>query len=143
MWSHPRARKRQKHGNVFAQYQVKYMVSDLKRKNEEAKEKKRFLSPASSAPTAHFLSNFFFLFKMRRKRKHKQGNSGDKGRFLSAGALMWIKPGFGKVKWALAIKSRQAKRQEPLSLELKAKAGGSEGYRGGGGGGLEDFGVCM
>lgn len=60
---------------------------------------------------------------------------------------MWIKPGFGKVKWALAIKSRQAKRQEPLSLELKAKAGGNEGYRGGVGGvggvGVEDFGVCM
>lgn len=54
---------------------------------------------------------------------------------------MWIKPGFGKVKWALAIKSRQAKRQEPLSLELKAKAGGSEGW--GWGGGVYKILVCV
>lgn len=61
-----------------------------------------------------------------RKKKNKQRNSGDKSRFLSAGTGVerWIRPGFGRVKWASAIKSRQAKRQEPLSSELKANTEG-------------------
>lgn len=48
---------------------------------------------------------YSFFSRLGGKEKHKQGNTGDKGMFLSAGALRWIRPGFGKVKWDLAIKS--------------------------------------
>lgn len=65
--------------------------------------------PASYSPLSSFFS------RLGGKEKHKQGNSGDKSMFLSAGALRWIRPGFGKVKWDLAIKSLQAKHQGPLS----------------------------
>lgn len=65
--------------------------------------------PASCFPPPPFFS------RLGGKEKHKQGNSGDKSMFLSAGAPRWIRPGFGKVKWDLAIKSLQAKHQGPLS----------------------------
>ena len=62
-----------------------------------------------------------------RKRKHKQGEQQrQKQVSVSRGTEVerWIRPGSGRVKWAPAIKSRQAKRQEPLSSELKANTEG-------------------
>lgn len=64
------------------------MVRPLKRNIKEALR------------TGKMKESFFFLFKMRRKRKHKQGNTGAESRFLSAGAPRWIRPGFWEVKWA-------------------------------------------
>lgn len=69
-----------------------------------------FLAQPASPPPL-----FSFFLRLGAKEKHKQANSGDKSMFLSAGALRWIRPGFGKVKWDLAIKPLQAKHQGPLS----------------------------
>lgn len=70
---------------------------------------------------------FSFCSEMSRKRKQKQGEQRrQKQVSVSWGTRVerWIRPGFGRVKWAPAIKSRQAKRQELLSSELKADTEG-------------------
>lgn len=72
-----------------------------------------FFVPFPELPQCGFYS--FFSQDEEKRKKQKRGNCADKSKFLSAGAPGWIRPGFGKVKWALPIKSQQAKHQELLS----------------------------
>lgn len=106
-------------GTRFALRKVKYTVSSLERKIKDSitrgRRRKKAFSLSLLPHPAPYPPFFSFFSRLGGKEKHKQGNSGDKSMFLSAGALRWIRPGFGKVKWDLAIKSLQAKHQEPLS----------------------------
>lgn len=99
----------EKRGFLFV-FSVKNIT--LKRKPKETKMEGIFFVSFPELPQLSFYS---FFPKMKREGKQKRGNCADKSRLLSAGVPRWIRPGFGKVKWALPIKSQQAKRQELLS----------------------------
>ena len=104
---------------------VKSTVSPLKRNIKEAKGRKDFFF---SSLSALFLSHFFFFpFQDEEEKKTRAGEQQRQKQVSVSGGTgveRWIRPGFGRVKWASAIKSRQAERQEPLSSELKANTEG-------------------
>lgn len=102
------------------------MVSPLKQKMKEAitrqNEEKHFSLSVSSL----FIQLFLSFQDEEEKKTQAEEQWRQKQVSVSRGTRVerWIRPSFGRVKWASAIKSRQAKRQEPLSSELKANTEG-------------------
>lgn len=124
MWNNLGARNCKRGGKTWERiwrHGEKRTVRLLKSKIKEAEEEKHFpLSLRSLIP-------LFFLFNTEEEKKTQAGEQRRQKQVSvsrGTGVERWIRPGFGRVKWAPAIKSQQAKRQEPLSSELKANTEG-------------------
>lgn len=103
------------------------MASPLKRKMKERIRRGERKRSIFSSSLSSLLIPLFLSFHDEEERKTQAGERRRQKQVSvsrGTGVERWIRPGFGRVKWASAIKSRQAKHQEPLSSELKANTEG-------------------